>query len=196
MNNAVNFPTVDQLKSELIRSTKNKRARNVLRDVLITLMLIILFAFAASYYFFSVIQVRASGMSPTLENNNIVVGIKKAQPNKGDIIAFYFQDQLLVKRIIAIEGDIVSISSTGAVTVNGNLLNEPYVSIRNSTSECDIEFPFTVPPGRFFVLGDNRAVSLDSRHKEIGCVAQEQIAACLLFRIWPLQQISLLNAEP
>ena len=133
-------------------------------------------------------------MSPTLHNGDIVVALKGTKPEKGDLSAFYFNDKLLVKRVIAEAGDEVSILPNGTVSVNGATLSENYVSGK-TLGDCDIAFPYVVPQDRLFVLGDERSVSLDSRHTAIGCVAPEQMVGRVVLRIWPLNQLKLFKAE-
>jgi signal peptidase I len=126
-------------------------------------------------------------MTPTLVDGEIVVLNKGAKTETGDIIAFYYNNKILIKRVIANAGDWVDIDEDGNVSVNGQQLDEPYVT-EKSLGVCDIEFPYQVPDERVFVLGDHRSVSVDSRSSQIGCVAQEQIVGKLVFRVWPFQR--------
>ena len=124
-------------------------------------------------------------MTPTLEEGNIVISVRGGEYRQGDIISFYYNNKILVKRVIALPGDWVDIDDAGNVYVNEELLDEPYVD-EKALGECDIEFPYQVPEGRLFVCGDHRSTSVDSRSSTVGCVAEEQIAGKIVFRIWPL----------
>lgn len=190
MNTPNSHPTLDQLVAELKRTRYNRRYKTALRATLVFLVLVALAAITASFLFLSVIQIDGSSMSPTLLEGDILVAAKNKEPAKGDIVAFYFNDKLLVKRIIAQAGDQISILPNGTVSVNGATVSEPYVSSL-VLGECDIAFPYTVPEERVFVLGDERSVSLDSRHSAIGCVATEQLVGKIILRVWPLNQMNL-----
>ena len=124
-------------------------------------------------------------MTPTLEEGNIVISVRGGEYRQGDIISFYYNNKILVKRVIALPGDWVDIDDAGNVYVNEELLDEPYVD-EKALGECDIELPYQVPEGRLFVCGDHRSTSVDSRSSTVGCVAEEQIAGKIVFRIWPL----------
>lgn len=173
---------------------KKKRARKnyfrALWSTVRTLVFIALLALVAAHYFFPVMKIHTDGMAPALTNGNVVVSLKGEEWQRGDVIAFYFNDKLLVKRVIAVEGDVISIDDHGAVQLNGQLLDEPYVSVF-SLGECDIEMPYTVPEGRVFVMGDQRELSLDSRSSAIGCIAKEQIVGRVILRVWPLEQFNI-----
>lgn len=174
------------------RAPKPKR-RGYLRalwSTLRTLILIALLAMVAAYYFFPVIRIHTDAMSPTLSGGDIVVALKGESWSRGDVVAFYFGDKLLVKRVIAVAGDVIAIAEDGSVTLNGQPLDEPYVTVQ-SLGECDLEMPYTVPADRVFVMGDQRELSLDSRSSAIGCVAPEQIVGRVLMCIWPLGHFAL-----
>lgn len=155
-----------------------------------TLIFIALLAMVAAYYFFPVIHMHTDAMAPTLAGGDIILALKGESWSRGDVVAFYFNDKLLVKRIIAVAGDVISIADDGSVQLNGQPLAEPYVSVL-SLGECDLEMPYTIPEDRVFVMGDQRELSLDSRSSAIGCVAPEQIVGRVLLRIWPLSQLQL-----
>lgn len=192
MNTPHTAPTLEQLNAELKRTRYSRKYNAALRGTMIILVLIAVAALAASFLFLSVLQVDGSSMSPTLQDGDIVVALKGTQAEKGDLVAFYFNDKLLVKRVIAEAGDEVSILPNGTVSVNGTTLAETYVTSK-ALGDCDITFPYTVPAERLFVLGDQRSVSLDSRHSAIGCVAPEQVIGRVVLRVWPLKQITLLQ---
>ena len=132
-----------------------------------------------------VLQIYGSSMTPTLEEGDIVVSIKSKTYETGDIVEFYYNNKILIKRVIAGSGDWVDLDEDGTVYVNGEKLDEPYVKDK-AFGECDLELPYQVPESRIFVMGDHRSVSVDSRSKAVGCVAEEQIVGKLVCRIWPL----------
>lgn len=175
------------------RQKRKKNRRNYLRalwSTIRTLIFIALLAMVAAHYFFPVMRIHTDGMSPALDNGDIVVALKGEQWQPGDMIAFYFNDKLMVKRVIAVAGDVIFIDENGTVQLNGQLLDEPYVSVAD-LGECDLEMPYTVPNNRVFVMGDQRQISLDSRSSAIGCIAQEQIIGRVILRIWPLEKMDI-----
>ncbi len=188
--NTQQLPTLEQLNAELKRTRYNRRYGAALRGTFLILALIAVSAIVASFVFLSVIRIQGSSMSPTLQSGDIVVALKSGTVQKGDLAAFYFNDRLLVKRAIANAGDEISILPNGTVSLNGAALNESYVAAP-ALGDCDIAFPYTVPPERLFVMGDERLLSLDSRHSAIGCVAPEQLVGRVFLRIWPLDQIKI-----
>lgn len=155
-----------------------------------TLIFIALLAMIGAYYFFPVMRIHTDAMAPTLSGGDIVVSLKGEDWSRGDVVAFYFNDKLLVKRVIAVAGDVIAIAEDGSVTLNGQPLAEPYVSTL-ALGECDLEMPYTVPEDRVFVMGDQRELSLDSRSSAIGCVAPEQIVGRVLLCIWPLNHFGI-----
>lgn len=184
--NAPESPTIDALREELQRARYRRRFAAALRHTLIVLALIVLASLAASWLFFPAMRLHSDAMSPTLARGDVVVALKHAAYGPGDVIAYYDQDKLMVKRIIARGGDTVQLTEDGSVLVNGALLDEPYVQVK-ALGHCDIALPFTVPEGQVFVMGDQREVSVDSRSTAAGCVAQEQIVGRVILRAWPLK---------
>lgn len=137
-----------------------------------------------------VLQIYGSSMTPTFKEGQIVVAVKGSSFEEGDIIAFYYGNKLLVKRYIAGPGSWVDIKEDGTVYVDGAELSELYLT-EKALGECDMEFPYQIPEDRYFVLGDHRSTSVDSRSSAIGCVAEEQIVGRIVFRIWPLTKIGI-----
>ena len=133
-----------------------------------------------------VLRIYGTSMTPTLEESDIVLSVKGGKFETGDVIAFYYNNKILVKRVIAQTGDWVDIKEDGTVYVNGEAIDEPYVS-EKSLGEWDIELPYQVPEGRVFVMGDHRDVSIDSRSTTIGCIAEEQVVGRIIYRIWPFE---------
>lgn len=133
---------------------------------------------------FPVMRIYGSSMSSTLVDGDIVIGWRTTELNQGDICAFYYGNRILCKRVIGLGGDVIEMDDKGTITVNGETLNEPYLKAK-SIGDCDIEFPYTVPADCYFVLGDNRRSSLDSRNTAVGCISEEQIVGKLVYRILP-----------
>ena len=136
--------------------------------------------------FFPVLKIYGNSMSPTLDEGQIVVALKGSSFDTGDIIAFYYNNKILVKRVICGAGDWVNIYEDGSVLVNGSLLDESYLS-EAAYGACDLELPYQVPEGQIFVMGDQRLSSIDSRSSIVGCVSQEQIVGRIVLCIWPLR---------
>ena len=181
-------PTAEAVEEELNRVKYRQRYRTVLRSTVYTLITVAAVAILVATLWLPVLQIYGQSMTPTLENGEIVVSIKTAELEQGDIVAFYYNNKILVKRVIAGPGDWVDINAeNGDVYVNGQLMDEPYLA-EKAFGDADIELPFQVPDGKFFVMGDHRATSVDSRHTEVGCVAEEQIVGKIVFRVWPLKQ--------
>jgi signal peptidase I len=184
------MPTSQQLEQELSRAKYRKRYRNVLRSTIYTLITVSAIAVLVATLLLPVLQVYGSSMTPTLTDRDIVVTVKSSEFKSGDVVAFYYNNKILVKRVIAQAGEWVDITPEGDVYVGKakesmKLLDEPYL-MEKALGDCNIELPYQVPESRVFVMGDHRSVSVDSRNSSIGCVSQEQIAGKLVFRVWPL----------
>ena len=178
------IPEIDALKSELRRERYKNRYAAVLRSTVGTLAVVAAFAILVATLWMPVLQIYGNSMAPTLEEGQIVISVKGSDFEQGDLVAFYIGNKLLVKRVIAGPGDWVDISEDGTVSVNNNVLDEPYLS-EKAFGECDLELPYQVPESRFFLMGDHRATSVDSRSSTVGCVAEEQIVGKIVFCVWP-----------
>lgn len=182
-------PSVEDLETELRRVKYTQRYHSVLRSTVFTLITVAAAAVLVATLWLPVLQIFGSSMTPTLQDGDIIFSVKSNQMEQGDIIAFYYNNKILIKRVIATPGDWVDIDAEGTVYVNGVLLDEPYLTEKD-LGGADIELPYQVPEGKFFVLGDHRATSVDSRHTAVGCVTQDQVVGKILIRIWPLNQIT------
>ena len=179
------LPTAEQLDMERRRLRYKRRYNRTLRSTVAILIVVAALAVLAATLWMPVLRVYGSSMAPTLHNGEILISVKTKDFSSGDIIAFYHGNKLLIKRYIAGSADYVNIDEDGAVSVNGTLLDEPYLA-EKAYGEADIEFPYQVPDQRYFVMGDNRSVSIDSRSSIVGCIAEDQIVGKVVFRVWPL----------
>ncbi len=181
------MPEISQLEAELKRVQYRRRYRTVFRSTVYTLITVAAIAVLVATLWMPVLQIYGSSMTPTLSDGNIVISIKSGDFQTGDVIAFYYNNKILIKRIIAKSGDWVNIDEDGTVYVNDKPIKEPYIS-EKALGECDIKMPYQVPESRLFVMGDHRSVSVDSRSTLVGCVAEEQVVGKIVFRVWPLNE--------
>ena len=177
--------TTQQLEDELKRVKYKSRYRTVLRSTVYTLITVAAIAVLVATLWLPVLQIYGSSMTPTLRDGEIVLSVKTSDLKPGDIVAFYYNNKILIKRVICGPADWVDIDETGTVSVNNQVLEEPYLEDK-ALGETDITLPYQVPDGRVFVMGDHRSTSVDSRNTAVGCVAQEQIVGRIVFRVWPL----------
>lgn len=182
------FPTTEQLEQELKQENYKTSYVRVLRSTVFTLITVAAAAVLIAVLLMPVLQIYGTSMSPTLTEGNIVVSVKGSKFETGDIIAFYYNNKILVKRVIAQAGDWVDITEDGTVYVNDKRIDEPYLT-EKALGECDIELPYQVPESRIFTMGDHRSVSVDSRSTAVGCIAEEQIVGKIVFRVWPVTEI-------
>ena len=180
-------PTTQQLERELGRVRYRSRYRSVLRSTVYTLITVAAVAVLVATLWLPVLQTYGSSMTPTLKDGEIILSMKTSDFEPGNIVAFYYNNKILVKRVICSAGDWIDIDEDGTVYVNGTLLDEPYLT-QKALGDCNIELPYQVPDGRVFVMGDHRSTSVDSRNTAVGCVAQEQIVGRIIFRVWPFSR--------
>lgn len=185
-------PDLQEVREELNRVRYQKKYRNTLKSTIYILVIVAPFAILVATLWLPVLEVYGSSMSPTLEEGNIVASVKSKEFNTGDVIAFYYNNKILVKRVIAGPGDWVDVEKDGTVIVNGEELEEPYLD-EKAYGDTNIELPYQVPDGRWFVMGDHRSVSVDSRNKSIGPVSAEQIVGRLVYKIWPMNSMGEVN---
>ena len=184
-------PTVEQLEKELRRERHRRTYRSTLTSTISALLVVAAIAVLVSMLWLPVLQVVGESMTPSLYEGEIVISLKGSSFEKGDVIAFYYNNKILIKRVIANAGEWINIDDGGNVFVNDVLLDEPYVQ-EKALGDCNITLPYQVPDGKIFVMGDHRATSADSRNTAVGCVAEEQIVGRVLLRIWPFEQFGLL----
>lgn len=182
------MPTPEQLQAELDRVKYRRRYRSVLRSTVYTLITVAAVAVLVATLWLPVLQIYGNSMAPTLQDGEIIFSVKTADFAQGDIVAFYYNNKILIKRIICGPGDWVNIDEDGTVYVNEVRLDEPYL-VEKSLGDCNIELPYQVPDGRYFVMGDHRSTSVDSRNTAVGCVSDEQVVGRILFRVWPLNRL-------
>ena len=175
----------ENLKEELQRIRYIEKYRSTIRSTVSILITVAALAILVANFLVPAFQIYGNSMTPTLSEGEIVLALKGDDYEIGQLIAFYYNNKILVKRVIAGPGDWVDIDEEGNTYVNNQLLDEPYVS-EKSLGDYNIELPYQVPENRIFVMGDHRSVSVDSRNSSIGCISQEQIAGKLVFRVWPL----------
>lgn len=184
--------TVRQIEGELKRLRRKQNSRRIFRQTVFSLLVVAAAAVLAAMLFFPIFRVTGSSMEPTLQPKEIVVCLKSSRFQSGDLVAFYYNNKVLLKRVIGTAGDTIEIDNSGNVFVNGSQLDEPYIT-KKSLGQCDIDFPYQVPDNRIFVMGDNRETSVDSRTTAVGCIADEYVIGKVFLRVWPLERLGSLD---
>ncbi len=184
------IPSLEVIQAELQRVKYRERYRRALRGTVYTLVVVAAVAILIATLWLPFLRIFGTSMTPTLQDGEIICCIKTSDFEAGDIAAFYYNNRLLVKRVIGQAGDWVDMDEQGNVYVNDELLEEPYLA-EKALGDGDLVFPYQVPEGKLFVLGDHRSTSVDSRHTSVGCIAQEQIVGKIFVRIWPLDRITV-----
>lgn len=188
----VSIPSIAQIELERERIKYRRRYRRALRSTIAVLVVVAALAVLIASLILPILQVSGTSMEPTLEDGNIIVLMKRSDFDTGDLVGLYHSGKVLLKRVIAGAGDWVDIDADGTVYVNNTKLSEPYIT-EKSLGECDIRFPFQVPDGSWFVLGDHRSTSIDSRSTAVGCIAQDDMIGKVVLRVWPLKRFSLVE---
>lgn len=185
-------PSVEQLEKELRYETRRSNYSKALRSTIYSLLVVAAVAILVATLMMPILQISGSSMTPVIGDGEIAAILKGSSFERGDIIAFYYNNKILVKRVIAFAGEWVNIDSKGNVFINNKQLDEPYVTDK-ALGDCSIDLPYQVPDGKLFVMGDHRSTSADSRSMIIGPVSEEQLIGKVFLRIWPLNKIGLLH---
>ena len=184
--------SLDAIEAELRKEQYKHTYSRVLRSTVFSLLVVAAISVLVAMLVLPVLQISGESMTETLYDQDIVVALNGSGYETGDIIAFYYNNAILIKRVIATAGDWVDIDSDGTVYVNGVALDEPYVS-EKAVGECNITLPYQVPDNRCFVMGDHRSTSIDSRNTAVGCVNTDMVLGRILLRVWPLSELGLLK---
>lgn len=185
-------PTVEELEAELEKTRHRSQYWRVLRSTCFSLLVVAAVAVLIAVLLLPVLRIEGTSMTETLQDRDIVVALNSSEFDPGDVIAFYYNNSILVKRVIATAGDWVDIDEEGDVYVNGELVEEPYIK-EKALGQCDIDLPCQVPEGRCFVMGDHRATSIDSRNTAVGFISIDSVVGRIMFRIWPLHEFGMIN---
>lgn len=185
-------PTSEVLEKELARELYRQRYFRILRTTIYTLLVVAAIAVLMATLWTPVFKIYGNSMAPTVYDSDIVLSWKTTKYETGDVIAFYYNNKILVKRVIANPGDWVDIAEDGTVTVNGKVLEEPYVK-KKDFGKTNIELPYQVPESKIFVMGDNRKVSIDSRNTQVGCVEKDKVIGHLRMKLWPLSHAGVVK---
>ena len=183
----VPVPSLPEIQLERKRIRRKDYYRQSLRGTISVLVVVAAIAVLVATLFLPILQISGDSMSPTLEHDEIVILVKTKAFNRGDLIGFYYQGKILLKRVIALPDDEIAIDAEGDVYVNGEKLAEPYVT-EKGLGDCDLEFPYKVPGTGYFVLGDQRTNSVDSRNSVIGAISQDDIIGKVFIRVWPFSR--------
>lgn len=182
------IPPIEFIREELEREEARYSFRKTLWNIAAVLIVAAAVTALIATRLFILIQINGNSMEPTMAEGEVIFIHQTKEVEVGDIIGFYYGGRILLKRAIGSEGDQINIDVDGNVYVNGKMLEESYLA-EKSQGKCDLDFPFEVPEGMFFVLGDNRSVSVDSRIRSIGCVDRDQIVGKAVFRAWPIDRM-------
>lgn len=186
------MPSLGDLKKELKRERYWRRFRRLLRSTVNALIVVAAIAALIATLILPVLQIAGTSMEPSLNDGDIVLLIKTDDLKTGDLCAFYYSNKILIKRVIATPGDYIWINDDGTVVLNGDELDEPYLTDK-SLGECDVAFPYQVPENSYFMMGDHRETSIDSRSSVIGCIAEDQLLGKIIFKIWPLSEFEFMG---
>lgn len=186
------YVTSDAVEKELNRERYKSRYRKTLKSTIFALITAAAAAVLVATLWLPVLQIYGSSMTPTLEEGQIVLSFKSSKMEQGDIVAFYYGNKVLLKRYIAGPGSWVDIKEDGTVLVDGKELEEPYLT-EKAFGICDLELPYQVPDKAYFLIGDHRATSVDSRHSSVGCIPEDEIIGKIVYRVWPLEVLGVVE---
>lgn len=186
------LPSINQLREELARETYRTHYNRALRSTIFSLLVVAAVAALVAVLVLPVLRISGSSMTETLQDGDVVVAVNGSHYKTGDVVAFYYNNNILVKRVIASAGDWVDIDEDGNVYVNGTALDEPYIN-EKALGNCNIELPYQVPDGKNFVMGDHRSTSVDSRNTAVGCIDEGLIIGRIVYRIWPIEVLGLVK---
>lgn len=186
------LPSSKELEQELKRERYKRRYRSTLRSTFFALVTAAAAAVLVATLWMPVLQIYGASMAPTLKEGQIVVSVKADDLKPGDVVAFYYGNKVLIKRYIAGPGAWINILEDGTVLLNNEVLEEPYLT-EKALGICDLEFPYQVPENTYFLIGDQRSTSVDSRHSSVGCISQEEIVGKIIFRVWPMEEVGFVK---
>jgi len=186
------IPPIELLREELAREELKYAFRRTLWNIMVMLIVVAAITALVATRLFVLIQIKGNSMEPAMADGEIVFIRQTKEVEQGEIVGFYYGGRILLKRVIGSAGDHINIDGDGNVYINGEMLEEPYVAEKN-LGKCELEFPYEVPEGMVFVLGDNLSVSIDSRIRSIGCVEREQIVGKAVFRAWPMARMGMIH---
>ena len=188
----VSVPSLTEIQDERKRIRRKNYYKKALRGTVYVLVVVAAVAVLIATLFLPILQISGDSMSPTLEHDDVVVLYKTKKFERGDMIGFYYQGKILLKRVIALPDDEIAIDAEGNVYINGEILEEPYVT-EKEFGDCDLEFPYKVPGTSYFVMGDRRSNSVDSRNSVLGSIPQEDIVGKVFIRAWPLSRFGFVQ---
>jgi len=188
----IDLPSIELLEAELKKERYKSNYGRVLRSTVFSLLVVAAMAVLIAVLLLPVLQISGTSMTDTLHNEDIVIAVNSSKFKTGDVIAFYYNNNILIKRVIANSGDWVDIDEDGNVYVNNVLLDEPYLK-EKALGEGNITLPYQVPDKKCFVMGDHRSTSIDSRNSSIGCIGEDAVVGKIIFRVWPLSNIGFIQ---
>ena len=186
------LPSSADVEQELKHERYKIRYKRTLKSTIFALITAAAAAVLVATLWLPVLQIFGSSMTPTLQEGQIVVSVKVKEMEPGDIVAFYYGNKVLIKRYIAGPGTWVDIQEDGTILLDGEVLEEPYLT-EKSLGITDLEYPYQVPDGSYFLVGDQRETSVDSRHSSVGCISADKLVGKIVFRVWPMEVFGIVE---